>query len=302
MALHLKYRPKTWEEIIGNQSVIDSLQAVLNKPDHPHFYLISGERGTGKTTIARLIAKTLDIENVEEINAASSNGVDFARDLDSRITYKAFGKSKLYIIDECHRLTGDAQDILLKTVLEDTPDHAYVIFLTTDPDKIKKAVLSRATKYALTKPTRKELRTLLQDIANKESIEVDHAILSRIIMNAGLIPRDSITELGKLVGASVPQQQELISDATKAETQLIDLARLLLYESWNTVVSKVDLQSLSADSVVAFLRSYMTKVLLSNTSSTRDKAYRILYAMNSYQFGSGTPGLVLGLYMATKEK
>jgi replication-associated recombination protein RarA len=299
--LAAKYRPTEWCDVIGNDALIKSITTLLAKTDHPHFFLLSGERGTGKTTIARLMAKTLNIELIEEINAANDNGVDFARILDSQIAYKTFGKRKAYIVDECHRLTGDAQDILLKTVLEDTPEHAYVIFLTTNPEKLKKAVLSRATKYEINRPTRKELRERLEYIAEQEEIKIDRNVLSRIIMNSSLIPRDSIQEMGKLSGIESEDQEALITKASDKEAELIEITRGFLTMDWTGFTNKFDLFTVSADSLILFMKVYMGKVLIGK-GGYYHRAYKFLEAAHTYTLGSSTPDLIRVLYKAMLEK
>ena len=295
--LHLKYRPSKLSQVIGNAANVKSLSSLLEKGE-THFFMLVGEGGTGKTTIARIIGKMLDIEIVEEINAANSNGVEFARDLSSRIHMKSFGKPKLYIIDECQRLTSEAQDILLKDVLEDTPPHAYVVFCTTDPQKIKKTVASRAAVYSLQKPTFQELVDYLSLIAGEEKMTVSRKSLSKIARTSGRVLRDSLIMLHQIRGLTEEEACSIIEGYdSEDEVELIELGRALSKNAeWTVVASILSKMKATPDSAIVFLRAYMSKVLLN--SGKKNTAFNLLVAASGYQYGSGMPGLVKVCYEA----
>jgi DNA polymerase III subunit gamma/tau len=303
--LHLEYRPKDWDEIIGNDALVSSLQSMLNSDSHNHFYLLVGEGGTGKTTVARLIAQHLGIAVIEEINAADSNGVEFARDISSRIQYKAFGQRKMYIVDECQRLTSEAQDVLLKNVLEETPDHAYVVFCTTNPEKIKRTVVSRAAQYHLRKPEQQKLVNYLEHIAEEESIPISMRVLAKIAKTSNRVVRDSLIYLNQVRDLDEEAALSLIEGLTPdEEPEVIEIARSLIKYNmkWNDVASVLKRTSSDPESVVMLLRSYMTKVLLNGENN---RAFNALIAVNGYTTGSGMPGLVKACYEAylrNKEK
>lgn len=298
--LHTKYRPSTWDEVIGNDASVNSLRAILSSDSPSHFYMFIGEGGTGKTTMARLIASSLGIRQVEEINAADSNGVEFARDLSSRIMYKAFGERKMYIIDECQRLTPEAQDVLLKNVLEDTPDHAYVVFCTTNPEKIKKTVLSRAAKYYMKKPSNQELVSFLEKVAEKESIPLSRKLLGKIARSTNQVMRDALVLLNQTRDVSEEDAESIIAGFDgDNETEMVDLARVLIAnKDWNSIIPAIKGLRVNADSVILFLQSYMSKVLLNERGNNKEVAFNVMVAAQGYKLGSGQPGLVKTCYEA----
>lgn len=296
--ISLKYRPKTFDEVLGNADVIRSIHSSIHSDTPPHFFMLVGESGIGKTTIARIIAKELGITNIIDMNAADSNGVEFARDLVKQMQFSGFGQDKLYIIDECQRLTGEAQDILLKTALEEIPKHSYIIFCTTDPQKIKKTVKTRASMYELSKPKKKELIDRLQYIAKQESITISRSVLSQIAIVSDLVPRLAVNTLGKMRDLDEEEQLSLLKVSPGNEAEGIDLARALVYnKDWKEIAGILKEIQGDFDSIVAVLRSYMSKVLLSGNDNTAlSAAFNVLIAANKYEWGQGKPGLVQMCY------
>ena len=169
-ALYRKYRPKTFEDVVGQQVIIKTLTNSILNNKITHAYLFTGPRGTGKTSIAKIFAQIVNCESPEkitpcnkcvsctqninkqntdiiEIDAASNNGVDEIRDLRDKVSLvPSYGKYKVYIIDEVHMLTTAAFNALLKT-LEEPPKHIIFILATTEPHKIPATILSRCQRF-----------------------------------------------------------------------------------------------------------------------------------------------------------
>jgi len=297
VSLHLKYRPKNWSEVLGNEATVASLQGQISNPDRAHFYLFIGERGTGKTTFARLLAQELGIEQIEETNAANANGVDFARELEKRIVFRGFGGDKMYILDECHRLTPEAQEILLKTVLEETPAHAYIVFATTDPQKLKATVRSRAAEYRVETPDKRELIKYLKDIADKEQIQIDRQMLGKIVTAKDRNPRESLVLLNQMRGIDPAHQDELIVNHTEEEkAEVIQLAKLLVRPApWVDIAPVLAGITAPPEVVVQTVRTYTAKTLLKNKHNA---AFNVLLSFQGYKPGDGLPGLVKASYEA----
>ncbi|HQK92871.1 MAG TPA: DNA polymerase III subunit gamma/tau [Armatimonadota bacterium] len=215
-SLYLKYRPQTFDEIIGQDHICRTLRNALSAGKPAHAYLFCGPRGTGKTTTARILAKALSCEkgvtpdpcttcdacqairdgsllDVVEIDAASNTGVDNIRELKEVIGYApSWGRFRIYIIDEVHMLSTAAWNALLKT-LEEPPDHAYFIMATTDPQKVLPTILSRCQRFDFRRVAQPQLVEHLTRIAERESIAVDEAALWAVARLSDGCVRDSIT-------------------------------------------------------------------------------------------------------------
>ncbi|MBR3898222.1 MAG: DNA polymerase III subunit gamma/tau [Bacilli bacterium] len=211
-ALYRKYRPKTLDDICGQETIVKIIRNSIIKKQINHAYLFAGPRGTGKTSIAKIFAKIVNCENLKdctpcekcnsctqsnnsdiiEIDAASNNGVDEIRELRNKVNLvPSYGKYKVYIIDEVHMLTVGAFNALLKT-LEEPPGHVIFILATTDPQKIPETILSRCQRFDFKKISDKAIVENLKKISSKEKIEIEEEALFEIarISDGGM--RDSV--------------------------------------------------------------------------------------------------------------
>lgn len=216
MTLYLKYRPQTIDEI-DITSVRESLTNILKSGNIPHAFLFSGPRGTGKTSLARILAKAINCEDsrvrpcnkcescksitagnnidVIEMDAASNRGIDDIRTLRDAVKLSpSSSKSKIYIIDECHMLTTEASNALLKT-LEEPPAHVYFILATTNPEKLIETIKSRVTIIEFNKATSEEIVRSLERIVKSEKLIINTEQLSKIIKLARGSFRDAVKSL-----------------------------------------------------------------------------------------------------------
>lgn len=223
ITLYRKYRPKDFEEIAGEQEIVQTLKNALKSNRLAHAYLFTGPRGVGKTSIARLMAKGINCltngitdnpcnvcENcleisagnfldLIEIDAASNRGIDEIRQLKEKINYRpSKGRKKVYIIDEVHMLTKEAFNALLKT-LEEPPEHVLFILATTEPDKILPTIISRCQRYDFKVINYKDTREKLLYIASQEGYSIDEESLVAIYENSGGSMRDSVSTLERLI-------------------------------------------------------------------------------------------------------
>lgn len=222
-ALYRKYRPKTFDEIVGQEHVTTILKNQIENNQISHAYLFSGTRGTGKTSCAKIFARavncledgpnpcnkcencleSLDNSSIDiiEIDAASNNGVDNIRDLKDRAFYKpASLKYKVYIIDEVHMLSKGAFNALLK-ILEEPPVHLIFILATTEPEKIPLTILSRCQKFQFKRITSEEIVKSLEDITIKEGLNVDKEALKLLATNADGSMRDAESLLEQVLAS-----------------------------------------------------------------------------------------------------
>jgi len=224
-ALYRKYRPQGWAEVVGQEHVVQTLRNAIVADRVAHAYLFAGPRGTGKTTLARLLAKAVnclaedrtkrpcnECENCKavnenrfmdliEIDAASNTSVDDVRDLRDKINFSpSQGKYKIYIIDEVHMLSTAAFNALLKT-LEEPPPHAIFVLATTEIHKIPATVLSRCQRHEFRRVPVDEIVGQLKAIVKAEKIQADDDALATIARQAGGGLRDAISLLDQLASA-----------------------------------------------------------------------------------------------------
>lgn len=221
-ALYRKYRPKSFEDVVGQEIVVKTLKNSLKNDKISHAYMFSGPRGTGKTSIAKLFAKTVNCLNLNdgdscnscksclsvinnectdiiEIDAASNNGVDEIREIRNKITLVPNElKYKVYIIDEVHMLSIGAFNALLKT-LEEPPSHVVFILATTDPHKVPATIISRCQCFEFRRISNENIVSRLNCISKIESINISIDVLERIAVYADGCLRDAIGLLDKLV-------------------------------------------------------------------------------------------------------
>lgn len=214
-ALYRTYRPTSFEEVVGQKHIVTTLMNAVKQNKMAHAYLLCGPRGTGKTTVARLLAKAVNCEHTEaapcnncdnckssdlgthqdivEIDAASSSGVDQIRDLIEKVKYSPIqGRFKVYIIDEVHMLSQGAFNALLKT-LEEPPAHVIFILATTEPYKVLPTIISRCQRYDFSKVGQEEIVSRLKYVADLEKINIeDEALrLVAILSDGGM--RDALS-------------------------------------------------------------------------------------------------------------
>ena len=217
-ALYRKYRPKSFDDVYGQKNIVETLKNAIINNKLSHAYLFCGPRGTGKTSIAKIIAKTINCENLNEsvpcgecinctqntvdtieIDAASNNGVDEIRELKNKISLvPTYGKYKIYIIDEVHILSIGAFNALLKT-LEEPPAHVIFILATTEINKIPITIVSRCQRFDFNRISSKKIYERLKYIAETENINIeDNAVIEISKLTDGGM-RDAIGILDKLI-------------------------------------------------------------------------------------------------------
>ncbi|OGZ62629.1 MAG: DNA polymerase III, subunit gamma and tau [Candidatus Spechtbacteria bacterium RIFCSPLOWO2_02_FULL_38_8] len=229
--LYRKYRPQSFDEIVGQQHIVTTLRNAIKTGDISHAYLFSGPRGTGKTTMARVFTKTLncnssaqkddvclkcDICNqlekgsfvdLIEIDAASNRGIDDIRELKEAVRVSpAVGDYKVYLVDEAHMLTKEASNALLK-MLEEPPAHAIFILATTEPHKLLPTIMSRTQHFDFHFLNSDEIKNKLQGILTREKRILESAVLDLVTLASGGSLRDAESILGKILSLNTPTEQ-----------------------------------------------------------------------------------------------
>ena len=220
-ALYRKYRPKTFDDVCGQKIIVQTLKNTINNNKLTHAYLFIGPRGTGKTSIAKIFAKTINCENTKdgnsceecdicklsnnnenidiiEMDAASNNGVDEIREIKNHVTLMpTFSKYKVYIIDEVHMLSAGAFNALLKT-LEEPPRHVIFILATTEPQKVPLTIMSRCQSFEFKSISVNLMKEKIKYICDQEKIKIDNDALEQICIDSNGGLRDGIGLLDQL--------------------------------------------------------------------------------------------------------
>ena len=230
LALYRKYRPRTFAEIIGQDHVTEPLSQALRSGRLNHAYLFSGPRGCGKTSSARILARSLNCEqgptpepcgqcescrslatdgagsiDVIEIDAASHGGVDDARELREKAFFApARSRFKIYVIDEAHMVSSAGFNALLKLV-EEPPEYVKFIFATTEPEKVLGTIKSRTHHYPFRLIPPKVLRPYLEQLCEAEGVTVDPAVFPLVVRAGGGSARDSLSVLDQLIAGAGPE-------------------------------------------------------------------------------------------------
>jgi DNA polymerase-3 subunit gamma/tau len=204
MALYRTYRPTTFKDVRGQEEVVSVLEAAIKKGDIAHAYLFAGGRGTGKTSMARILARTIGVseKDMYEMDAASNRGIDEIRELRDGVSTLPFeSKYKFYIIDEAHALTKDAWGALLKT-LEEPPAHVIFVLATTELDRVPETIQSRCQVFRFKKPSHETLKKLVLDVAKKEGASIEGAGAELIALVGEGSFRDTLGTLQKVLAIS----------------------------------------------------------------------------------------------------
>lgn len=279
--LSRKWRPKTFEDVIGQEHITTSLVNSLKRNRTGHAYLFTGTRGVGKTSVARIFSKAIRCENllesgnpcetcascksfgdsqtldVIEIDGASNNSVDNIRELISNVQFlPTSGKYRVYIIDEVHMLSTSAFNALLKT-LEEPPEHVIFIFATTEPEKILDTVLSRCQRFDFRSPNKEKLNSLILKIAENESIKFENnGIVDKISFFGNGSVRDSLSILDQLLTFSednyIDENTLFLGLGLAKQSSLYSLADFILRNEHQEMVRlyrELQLENISSEKI-----------------------------------------------------
>lgn len=289
-SLHTKYRPGTFADVIGQDHVITSLERVVAAKRNRSFYFV-GPAGTGKTTLARILANSFaggkaTAANIDEVPAADNTGVDDMRALIKRSLFKAVGASpiKAIILDEAHRLSAAAWDVLLKPT-EEPPKHVYWMICTTNEGKIPQTIKTRFLRYEL-KPVPEELLAeLLVKVADAEGLDTPDEVLEAIAEAAGGSPRQALVFLEACAHAKTAGEARVMMRSAGQSKEVIDLCRWLVSgrgQSWLEAVKYVKaLEGNDAESIRIAVVNYLSAVLM-NTKSNK-QALPLLRLLSAFE-------------------
>ncbi len=306
-ALYRKWRPTVFEDVKGQDAIVTTLKNQIRHGRIGHAYLFCGTRGTGKTTVAKILARAVNCENpqngnacgecaacraiasgasmnVVEIDAASNNGVDNVREIREEVQYSpAQGKYRVYIIDEVHMLSPGAFNALLKT-LEEPPSYVIFILATTEPNRIPVTVLSRCQRYDFKRISTDTLKDRIRELADREGIAADDAALSYIARKADGGMRDAISLLDQC--AAFYMEETLTYEKVLAvlgavdNEQLSRMARSAFAGDVTALLAEIDTVVADGKDLSVYVQDliwYLRNLLLVSTSGAGAEQLDISY-------------------------
>lgn len=306
--LYRVHRPKTFKGVVGQESALATIKGFFEQGKVPHVILLAGPSGCGKTTIARILKTKLECGDADfqELNCADFRGIDMVRDIRNRMGLAPIGgKVRIWLIDEAHQMSSQAQNAFLK-ILEDTPGHVFFVLATTDPQKLLPTIRTRATEIILKAVKRDALTSLMQTVIEKEgrTEAVDWTdVLSTICDHAEGSPRKALVLLNAVINLPTAEQMVDAVKATIASPKAIELARELLnpQAAWGTVAKLLKELEEDPEQLRWMVLGYCTNVLLGG-GKLAPRAFDIINIFERNFFDSKKAGLASACYAVVFRK
>jgi len=299
--LYKVYRPRKFKDIIGQKEAVKILRTKIEKEELPHTILLSGPSGTGKTTIARILVRALKCSRHDfvEANNADLRGIEEVRKIRNVIQLTPLrGDCRVWLIDEAHKLTNDAQNAFLK-MLEDTPDHVYFIFCTTEPEKLLKTIRTRSTEIGLHSLSTKDMLKLIANVSAKAKINLPEEVVENIIENSDGSPRKALVLLDQIKDLQNEDEMLRAIEASTAKDKGEFIGKLLLRPNveWSELAECLkDNRKEDSEKIRRGVLGYMASVLLNNSGKTAARAFIVIGCFEDNLYNSGFAGLVYACF------
>lgn len=304
MSLYLDYRPPTLDEVIGNETIIPIIAKMTsNIKKCPHVFMLHGPTGCGKTTIGRIIKDRLGCKGADyrEISSNENRGIDTVREIIKNSSYLPLeGKTRVWLLDEVHKMTNDAQNAALK-IFEDTPPHVYFILCTTEPEKVIKAIRGRCSEFQVNPLTDLQMKGLLKSIVKAEGETLTKEVYEQIIQDSMGHARNAIQTLEQVLCVEPDKRLAAAMKVAELRSQTIELCRVLFKKStWNDVRAILsNLQQQDAEEIRRAVLGYGKTILLKGDSPI---AGLVMECFLEPFYNSGFPGLIHACYTIIKSK
>ena len=294
--LYKRFRPKRLKQVVGNDATVKALTAMLAGGSLPHTILFHGPSGCGKTTLARIVANKLKCHDMDlqEVNSSSFRGIDTIRQISQTMWLASVGPCRVWIIDECHKLTNDAQNAALK-MLEDTPQHVYFFLCTTTPEKLIKAVRTRCCEMSVAPLSNDQLTRLVLKVAKKAEISITPSVLTHVVELAQGCPRTALVLFDKVSNLPEDEQRDAVKNTLAEQNEAIDLCRALIKKAtWAKVADILKNLKGEPESIRWAVLGYARSVLLSKQASTQ--AFLVIQVFQENFYDSKAAGLAAACY------
>jgi len=310
-ALPLKYRPAYLDEVVGNEASIKSIESILKreKSKIPNSWLFVGPSGCGKTTLARIVKDELGCTDMSfyEYNASNTRGIDTIRKVqEGAVLAPRSGDVKVYLFDECHMLTKEAMNALLK-LLEDSPTNTYFLLATTNPEKLIKPIHSRCTTIKVSAITTKKMEpfiidTLVEELGEKEAEQFPADVITAIAKNSGGACRDALKLLDMIIDMEdFDDMLGAVEQGAPQEGSIKELCDMLKTPrtQWKQMAKFLRNFDEDPEKVRRIVLSWFSNMLLSDGSV---RTAEVLEAFESNYYDSGKAGLYLSCFQVVMMK
>ena len=302
MSLALDYRPECFDDMVGNETTIAAVSALLDRcrQDIPHTWLFTGPSGCGKTTMARILASELGCKGADfyEVDAAGENGIATVRAIREQMAYQPMeGSCRVWLLDECHMITGAGQEALLKA-LEDTPKHVYFMLATTEPNKLKTTLKNRCVQFEMAALGERQMQKFLDEIVKCEEKDVPSDVIKTIAANSMGSSRAALQLLDTVIDLPQKKMKAAAEKEAMKQNAVIDLCRALLAaKPWKQIADIIKgLDGEDPESIRRAVLGYCASVMLN--SKDAPVVFLIMDAFREPFYNTGKPGLVIAAYEA----
>lgn len=290
--LHVKWRPRDFGQVIGQDDTVKSLRSALKAKSVPHAFIFTGPPGTGKTTLARILMDEVGClpSNIIEADAATNNGIDAMRVLTEGLRYQGFGErpNKGIIIDEAHSLSKQAWQSLLKSV-EEPPPHVFWCFCTTEAGKIPEAIVTRCHAYTLKSVRFDDIMDLLAAVVSAEGLDVPDKFLGMVARACNGSPRLALVMLSMVQGCEDADEVATLLASPVDNKEVIDLCRQLVRGDlrWQALTATLKaLEGMPAESIRIVIVNYLASCLMGAKSDKEATRYLDILSVFSKPFAA----------------
>lgn len=300
MDLGTKYRPQRLKDVRGNADVVATLSSWIRAGTIPHCLMFAGGSGMGKTTLARILARRMkcDDADFEEINSAGeARGIDKIKSIERNKGLAPFGACRIYLFDEAHKLTNDAQNAMLK-MIEDPPSHCFFFLCTTEPNKLIKTVRTRCTTLEVKPLNPIDMRELVLDVVEAEGKELSEDALSKLIDVADGSARQALSLLAPVLSLPLDEQENAVRESMQ-EDIAITIARELITRqpNWKKLIPLLkDVRNDKAEGIRWLILGYASSVVMGGGGATVGRAFTLLDQFSTNYYDTGRAGLIRDCY------